>query len=797
MGVIFCALFQGHYKDTHEKWRLQLKTEKYRKLLFSSSKGIVHDPSKQPDFSKEKLWNQFIFGMKNFHPVLSIYYTHSLTISRPQRIMALMVVLLVNMFFDAMFFQVRHPDPNATADPFEALVFAMIISLVNVPICKFFESMYILAGSAYAAHVRYEVEAEFALKTKGLTFLAKVRRRIKTKRDAEDYIRLVEGYSRVVEKKLVKARTQQIIAPTETPHAKSARKRITALREDYKVLFAHKKAAYKKYFVKLKDEKVYQGRVTYALWYEAKAELQAAKRCCGSIQAYFLHLRKLKKKKKQEELDRLTHIEKKEFEVVKQKNFLLRSMYSSYKATNNPANHDPAPYGAWVFAIVDTFAVCVCLFTMYFILGFGIRYGPTAAEQWLTQFVTSILTTFIICDPLVIFIKSAVIPSVVHQYVLSHPDLIATGGVGQAAALVGMGAAAVGGAVGAAANKWRKKKKKPDSYDILDEDDEYDVDYDIVGNENITTRRRDKKSGKPSKYRPTLAEKKTKALDKRIRHKLSPILDNTILDIVMNLLVSNIFDKDNDGNGERNHQTSAEAKEELSKSLVESLGGNKSYMTIILELLNEDFLNTLRDTVRSTAATYMDNTPNSFAPLDLQGENHQHRTQLAESSIEYWIACGIQRATDKVVTEKREKERAEALAEVERSNKRIGKGVLNGLSRGGKKIRKSILHFRDHKKSGNKNNHKMMELINKEVALISKADKAIAEAKEQSNNYFDEIKAAKDERHKRMMQRRASRKNIREKTSKSGKKPPSISFKTNTPKISGITRQKTMIRKSP
>ena len=51
----------------------------------------------------------------------------------------------------------------------------------------------------------------------------------------------------------------------------------------------------------------------------------------------------------------------------------------------------------------------------------------------------------------------------------------------------------------------------------------------------------------------------------------------------------------------------------------------------------------------------------------------------------------------------------------------------------------SILHFRDHK-SANKNNHKMMELINKEVALISKADKAIAEAKEQSNNYFDEMK---------------------------------------------------------
>ena len=291
--IIFCACFQGHYKDSHEYWRLKLKKDKYRKLLFSSSKGIVHDPSKQPDFSRESLWEQFVFGMKNFHPVLSIYYTHSLTISRPNRVMALMVVLMVNMFFDAMFFNVRYPDPSQKPELFEALVFAMAISLVNVPICKAFEALYIMAGAAYAAHVRYEVEAEMTLKLKGVKFLSKVRMKIKTKKDAEDYLRLVEGYSRVVEKSLVKARSQQIIAPSTTTVAKSAAKRISNLRKDYKILFSHKKAAYKKYFKTLKEKKIEEWRIASLLRDEAKREVNAAKKCCSNVQSYFLYMKKL------------------------------------------------------------------------------------------------------------------------------------------------------------------------------------------------------------------------------------------------------------------------------------------------------------------------------------------------------------------------------------------------------------------------------------------------------------------------------------------------------------------------
>ena len=99
-----------------------------------------------------------------------------------------------------------------------------------------------------------------------------------------------------------------------------------------------------------------------------------------------------------------------ELEIVKRKNFLMQYFYASYKSNNDPKNSDPVPYGGWIFLVVDTIAFCVCIFAMYFIIGFGIRYGPETAELWLIQFISSILTTFCICDPLVIFIKCAIIP---------------------------------------------------------------------------------------------------------------------------------------------------------------------------------------------------------------------------------------------------------------------------------------------------------------------------------------------------------------------------------------------------
>ena len=81
--------------------------------------------------------------------------------------------------------------------------------------------------------------------------------------------------------------------------------------------------------------------------------------------------------------------------IVNKQNIFLQYMYTSYRSTLNPSGYDPAPYGGWVIVIVDLIALLVCLFSMYFILGFGIRYGSDVAELWLTQFVSSILMTFL------------------------------------------------------------------------------------------------------------------------------------------------------------------------------------------------------------------------------------------------------------------------------------------------------------------------------------------------------------------------------------------------------------------
>ena len=84
----------------------------------------------------------------------------------------------------------------------------------------------------------------------------------------------------------------------------------------------------------------------------------------------------------------------------------------------------------------------------------------------------------------------------------------------------------------------------------------------------------------------------------------------------------------------------------------------------------------------------------------------------------------------------------------ERTQKKVGVGLLHGLDSNGKKIRKSILQFRDSKairSTGDAN----------KVAL-SKAEKAIADANEKSENYLDELKASRAARHAKMMQRRKS-----------------------------------------
>ena len=102
-----------------------------------------------------------------------------------------------------------------------------------------------------------------------------------------------------------------------------------------------------------------------------------------------------------------------------------------------------------------------------------------------------------------------------------------------------------------------------------------------------------------------------------------------------------------------------------------------------------------------------------------------------------------------------QKQRASVDNLSERTLKKVGIGLLHGLDSNGKKIRKSILQYRDSKAI------RSTDDANK-VAL-SKAEKAIADANEKSENYIGELKASRAARHAKMMQRRKSGMKVKQK----------------------------------
>ena len=248
---------------------------------------------------------------------------------------------------------------------------------------------------------------------------------------------------------------------------------------------------------------------------------------------------------------------------------------------------------------------------MYFIIGFGIRYGPETAELWLIQFCFFVLTTFIICDPLVIFVKCAIIPTAVHKFVLSHPDLLSIGtasagapafmgasigilgATGQAAIALGMGAAAIGGAAGAAASRWRKKRL------LKNHENGFNASNDTYEKHNLTaldvspdTRKKSREY--ISKYsvlsrEDTIINPRRKEVEKR----LTPLLERTIFEIVMKLFVTN----GSHGKAHQTHMLNDKETNMLKSDIVESLGGISRTWISFLSFLNEDLLRTIQNSL--------------------------------------------------------------------------------------------------------------------------------------------------------------------------------------------------------
>ena len=75
--------------------------------------------------------------------------------------------------------------------------------------------------------------------------------------------------------------------------------------------------------------------------------------------------------------------------------------------------------------------------------------------------------------------------------------------------------------------------------------------------------------------------------------RLTPLLERTIFEIVMKLFVTN----GSHGKAHQTHMLNDKETNMLKSDIVESLGVYQSYMDIVLELLNEDLLRTIQNSL--------------------------------------------------------------------------------------------------------------------------------------------------------------------------------------------------------
>ena len=124
---------------------------------------------------------------------------------------------------------------------------------------------------------------------------------------------------------------------------------------------------------------------------------------------------------------------------------------------------------------------------------------------------------------------------------------------------------------------------------------------------------------------------------KKVEERLTPLLERTILEIVMKLFVTH----GSHGKVHETHMLNDNETNMLKSDIVESLGGYQSYMDIVLELLNEDLLRTVQN---SLPRVLRKNIMNKEEMSSIKSSK-QTLTQVAETCVEYWVACGIHRVS--------------------------------------------------------------------------------------------------------------------------------------------------------
>jgi hypothetical protein len=471
MFVLSCCMSCKFDADDDNLTQSQM--ELHIKKVWSASRGIVAPGVLEHPVTKTTWWKLWYEGMKTYHPILSIYYTHSHMINRSQRCMILMIVVTGSMFVDAMFWTARSgDDPMAKPNFFEIIGFGILCAALNVPAIWTFSVLYRWLGAKVQTFEKHVLMGKHLLNDSAKAQNSKLEH-IKTYKDAVDHAYLIDGALYYL-KHGTKRHKKGCWAKKVTQKKSSDQGRCTSV----PILLGMSNEEKRK---KLQDFQLLSLRAKQIVKQlhahesaHKSGQLEKFKKnykscCCFVFFAVRAEARRLKV------LEKSKHLSKNEQniqKVLKTKNCCVRKLFYSNRKYRDPRmDVTPAPH--WLQNILDCLMFCLFLFYCYFIVAFSFYYGPDVANAWLQCFLTSLVINFLVVNPISILGKSVFLPKMVAHFVFhGHPDIAplastplmsgavgTMGPTGQMALAMGLITVSAIGAAGNMANRWLQRSK--------------------------------------------------------------------------------------------------------------------------------------------------------------------------------------------------------------------------------------------------------------------------------------------------------------------------------------------------
>ena len=470
MFILICTFlascFASHHMDSLENFESRQKNAINVRNIWSASRGIISWRQLQMNVRTSHCCNLWVEGNKAYHPILSIWYTHTLAINRPQRVMTATVMITANMFISAMFWRARYPNADSTPSFEDTILFGMVAAAMNYPIIKLSEELYKRVGAATVLKQKYMLLGKYVLKGDSEEAERRLREDVTSVPDALAHIQMVRGAVAYIKSEIEKLETRVALS----------RRGSTMKKMQNMELLERQKELYK-----MNDQLTASRQMLNDMKKEARSKLQESMTNFNNenLRNRWLIFQRCKARIVEAEMAerlRLSEMNAEERDldlVLKEKNFLIRMLFEVNSDQRDPKLHKAYPLPWWSGHVLDFFSFSLVVFFCYFIVAFGMFYGSDVAWAWLQSFLLSMFLDFLGLTPVIILLRVVVLPRLVLLTVFNEPRIAHLGSTplmsgtkdgihptSRVAFAMGFSSVATVGFTGAKARRWLDKTRE-------------------------------------------------------------------------------------------------------------------------------------------------------------------------------------------------------------------------------------------------------------------------------------------------------------------------------------------------